>query len=137
MQHGGRNDRDGPQVNRNQFAKTIKQRACYDEPNPDPVLLGDNSQRPFDLVAQVPGNPIGRLCGAKSSMLGREPVVEVVEACLQPLGDQRFIQPWPKRVHTSKLRVTYRADGNFGGPPGNTVYVDEGFPPEQQGLGQN
>ena len=91
MQHGGRIDRDSPRVYYNQFAKTIKQGAGNYQTDPDPVLLTDVSQRPLDLTAQMPGDPIGRLRGTKGPMLGREPVDEGVKACPQPGGDQRLI----------------------------------------------
>jgi len=91
MQHGGRIDRDSPRVYCDQFAKTIKQGAGNDQSDPNPVLLTDISQRPLDLTAQMPGDPIGRLRGAKSPMLGREPVGEGIKARPQPRGDQRLI----------------------------------------------
>jgi hypothetical protein len=91
MQYGGRIDRDGARVYRDQLAKSIEQRSGNGEPNPDPVLLANVTKRPLDLLAQMPGDPIGRLRGAKRTMLGREPVAEIVQACPQPIGDQRLV----------------------------------------------
>ena len=71
----------------------------------DAVVLAHVGERPLDLLAQVPGDAVGRLGAAERVLLGEQPLVDLLELGAQPLGDEALEEARPEVIHAEKLRA--------------------------------
>ena len=65
------------------------------EPDRDPVLVTYVCKCPFDLAAQVPRDPVGCLNGAQATALTGERLAQLVELCLETLGEEPLVETRP------------------------------------------
>ncbi len=103
MQHRRWLDRQR-RVDLDQVAEAVEQRPGDRQADLDSLVITDVGERPFDLAAQVPGDPIRRLRRPQRPLLARQSFAQPVELRLQCLGDERLLEPRPQLLHTRNLR---------------------------------
>ncbi len=99
MKHRRRVHGSDRRVSTHQLTQPIEQGAGNLDPDPGPVGLTDVVQGALDLPAQMPGDAIRRLRRLQTSLLGGQPLGELLEARVQALGDQHLVEPRRQLLH--------------------------------------
>jgi hypothetical protein len=89
-------------IDLNQLTQPSEQGPRDRQADLDPLLVADIREGSLDLAAQVPGDSIGRLRSPKGPLLGGQPIGEILELGLQPLGDERLVEPWTQLLHAAE-----------------------------------
>lgn len=97
-------------VGRGQVAQALDQDPCDLEADAHPVDLGDLGEGLLDLATQVERDAVGRLRRAEGSCAS-EPLAERRQPRLQPLGDERLVQPRLQVPHVRTVRRRRRRSG--------------------------
>ncbi len=101
----GRVDRQLAGVGGDELAEPLEEVAGDLDADGDAVVLGHVGEGSLDLLAQVPGDAVGRLGAAERVLLGEQPLVDLREAGPQALGDEALEQARPEVIHGEKLRA--------------------------------
>ena len=71
-----------------ELAEALEEVAGDLDADGDAVVLAHVGERPLDLLAQVPGDAVGCLGAAERVLLGKQPLVDLLEAGAESLGDE-------------------------------------------------
>ncbi len=99
VQHCRRIDWRSRGVDVDQVAESVEQRTSHLDADSGSFCFTDIGERTFDLTAEVPGDPIGGLGGVERPLLGRRSIGQRVQARLQPIGDEDFVQARRQLLH--------------------------------------
>ena len=91
-------------VGRDELAEPLEEVAGDLDADGDAVVLAHVGERPLDLLAQVPSDPVRRLGAAEGVLLGQQPLVDLLESGAQSLGDKALEESGPEVIHAEKLR---------------------------------
>jgi hypothetical protein len=111
-------------VGGDEFTEAPEEVAGHLHADGDPVVLAHIGEGSLDLLAQMPSDPIRRLCAAEGVLLREQPLVVLGQAGAHALGDEALEEAGPKVIHGEKLQARRRIWRRIIAPEGHGPWAN-------------